>query len=208
MASLLNMSGGSLLKKGGLLPAGYTQLEYIENTSTAYINTGIILPQNFTIKTTWSISAYREYGFLCGARRGTNVDSFTMLLSSSNFGIDINNTQFRGSFRGVGLNQFYDIECIVEAGHTILKVDDVVRLDVQLTPNVSGFPMYIFDVNTAGKETIYKGLYKLKSFSIDGILNLIPCISPNNVVGMYDIVEGQFYSSPNGVAFVAGPVVS
>lgn len=39
------------------------------------------------------------------------------------------------------------------------------------------------------------------------VRDFIPCINPNNVVGMYDIVNGVFYSSPNGTAFVAGPVV-
>jgi hypothetical protein len=36
---------------------------------------------------------------------------------------------------------------------------------------------------------------------------MIPCIDPNNVVGLYDLVNDVFYSSPNGAAFIAGPKI-
>jgi len=44
---------------------------------------------------------------------------------------------------------------------------------------------------------------------VEGTLvrDLIPCKDTNNTVGMYDIVNHVFYTSPNGNAFVAGPTV-
>ena len=36
---------------------------------------------------------------------------------------------------------------------------------------------------------------------------MVPCKNPNDVVGMYDVVNRVFYSSPNGAAFIAGPEV-
>jgi len=33
------------------------------------------------------------------------------------------------------------------------------------------------------------------------VRDLIPCINSESVAGLYDKVEGKFYSSPNGVAF-------
>ena len=36
---------------------------------------------------------------------------------------------------------------------------------------------------------------------------MVPCKDSNNVVGMYDVVNNTFYTSPNGAAFVAGPEV-
>jgi hypothetical protein len=51
-------------------------------------------------------------------------------------------------------------------------------------------------------------LYYFKLF-VEGVLvrDLIPCKDNNNVVGMYDVVNNTFYTSPNGAAFVAGPEV-
>ena len=42
---------------------------------------------------------------------------------------------------------------------------------------------------------------------ISGKRDMIPCINPNNVVGMYDMVEGVFYGSANEYEFAAGPVI-
>lgn len=51
-------------------------------------------------------------------------------------------------------------------------------------------------------------LYYFKLF-VNGTLvrDLIPCKNSNNVVGMYDVINNVFYTSPNGNAFVAGPAV-
>jgi hypothetical protein len=51
-------------------------------------------------------------------------------------------------------------------------------------------------------------LYYFKLF-VEGTLvrDMVPCKDPNNVVGLYDLVNNTFYSSPNGAAFTAGPTV-
>lgn len=45
---------------------------------------------------------------------------------------------------------------------------------------------------------------------VEGVLvrDMIPCKDSNDVVGMLDRVNNVFYTSPNGAAFIAGPVVS
>jgi hypothetical protein len=61
---------------------------------------------------------------------------------------------------------------------------------------------------TARIRYIEARLYYFKLF-VEGTLvrDMVPCIDPNNVVGLYDTVNNVFYSSPNGAAFVAGPTV-
>lgn len=39
------------------------------------------------------------------------------------------------------------------------------------------------------------------------VRNMVPCINPNNVVGMYDLVNGVFYTTPSTDPFEAGPVL-
>jgi hypothetical protein len=36
-------------------------------------------------------------------------------------------------------------------------------------------------------------------------MDLVPCINPNNEVGMYDTVNGGFYGSSGSGVFTAGP---
>lgn len=67
--------------------------------------------------------------------------------------------------------------------------------------------MTLFVVNSYNHGLWLPGKnFGLESFEIENKWNGIPCIDPNNVVGMYDTVNGQFHSSPNGTAFVAGPL--
>jgi hypothetical protein len=70
----------------------------------------------------------------------------------------------------------------------------------------------LFARNNGGTYEAYsQGTWRIytTTFKNDGVpvRNYIPCKNPNNVVGLYDTVYGVFKSSPNGVAFVAGPVV-
>jgi hypothetical protein len=37
-------------------------------------------------------------------------------------------------------------------------------------------------------------------------MDLVPCKDSNDVVGMYNNIDGVFYTSPNRVAFIAGPI--
>lgn len=61
---------------------------------------------------------------------------------------------------------------------------------------------------TSVNRFIEAKLYYFKLF-VEGILvrDMVPCIDSNSVVGLYDLVNDVFYSSPNGAAFVAGPTV-
>ena len=70
------------------------------------------------------------------------------------------------------------------------------------------FCAFVGGTNTPARYCNAK-LYYFKLF-VGGTLvrDLIPCKNSNNVVGMYDVVNNVFYTSPNGNAFVAGPSVN
>jgi hypothetical protein len=57
-------------------------------------------------------------------------------------------------------------------------------------------------------QNFHGNIYYVKIEGASLIREFIPCINPNNIVGMYDTVNGVFYSSPNGTAFIAGPDVT
>lgn len=54
----------------------------------------------------------------------------------------------------------------------------------------------------------YGTIYYFKLWQNGALVrNMVPCISPNNVVGMYDTVNDVFYTTPSVAAFVAGPSI-
>jgi hypothetical protein len=64
------------------------------------------------------------------------------------------------------------------------------------------------DANNTAREFTEATLYYFKLF-VEGVLvrDMVPCKNLNNVVGLYDLVNHKFYSSPNESTFVAGPEV-
>lgn len=207
MASLLNMSSSSLLKKGSLLPSGYTQVEYIENTGYAYIDTGYILDFTETINIKISVSDYvRPYGGVFGNYKDERSNITRIIQANGDpthaYCYFNNRATAGGTYVSInGLNQINEYSlnshyCIVNGiryDQSTVKGDDTFNDKIYLFSNLLTY-------------AIVKA--KLYHFEITSHRNMVPCINPNNVVGMYDTVEGKFYSSPNGVAFVAGPVVS
>lgn len=191
----------------GLLPSGYTQVEYIENVGYAYINTGVYTECDhiFELETTISWDTL-------GGRQLNGSDNAQWI------GINEKYWDIGGTGGSVIAGRWYDVRAVVtyENGvrQTRIYVDETLTLTT--TPISSQLPrnlQFIFNIGTGHtvNNQIYSSYDKKKKWRIirDGtiIRDYIPCISPTNVVGMYDLVEGKFYSSPNGVAFVAGPVV-
>lgn len=188
-----------------VLPEGYTQLEYIENISNAYINTGCVLDLTETIECEVSITDYSQYAFVFGNFLNDNANCTNLILPSTpddDLFVHYNTKSYGGANR-VG------------------KADYFKKLNISLTPTYCYVNGVKYDFTNFTEGTEYNGeIYifaspsgygnskaRIYHFSISGKRNMIPCISPNNVVGMYDTIGNYFYSSPNNVPFVAGPVV-
>ena len=206
--------------KKGLLPSGYTQLDYIENRYRAYIDTGVrptaTTDIDFTFSCLWKptsdsfICGCQQYGYKpynayifvnCNAAMQTfryNVHSKSIL--NTNIPVDTN---------------VHTVKVRTATGIYIFDDNQFVLYDSFVYNDAIG-NIVLFGLNENPKVQPVKANYpayiKVYGFSImnnDGMLyrHFIPCISPNNVVGMYDTVEGVFYSSPNGAAFIAGPKI-
>ena len=190
----------------GLLPAGYTQVEYIENTSNAYINTGVKASNNTHLTFTATDKETSNVHYLLGCSglyslTGAKYIGLRYVVGSKyvHFGETNHNM---GSFSispQFTLNIYGNVFEIVVNGtphtYTFEDVDfTTVGNIVYLASSQNGF------ISNNSKGIIYAG-------TIDNVRNFIPCINPNNIVGLYDTIGRQFYSSPNGTAFVAGPSV-
>lgn len=209
-------TGGGQQYQANGLPVGWTELEYISSTSSGsqYIDLDIKLYQ--TLNTNYDIAIkFNVHGagsdnvqptlFSCQNQSNPYPGTF----------IRINNSKVQGRYIG-GSGKDNNI-----GGSGSLNT--VLELPVQTSPNKNvtnlnnsgqthtfGTSLFCAFSNNSNSpfRFIEADLYYFKLF-VEGTLvrDLIPCKDTNDVVGMYDIVNNVFYTSPNGAAFVAGPAV-
>lgn len=219
------MNGGSLIKKKGLLPSEYVQLEYIENTSNAYIDTGV----HFLFGDEFYFD-YMKLSIVSGENKGYGA------------GIDVPHNITGGGRRASGfvamcvcngdayyspslpfaesLTQRYVEHWKITTGELYSTLTNVNTKDIYtLTRNNSslnssydsGNNLFLFRDNSnkypfPSAQRVY-GAW-LKRDNNDLVLNLVPARrNSDNVVGMYDLVNNTFYTNGGAGAFIAGPEV-
>lgn len=191
-----------MMSQKRLLPKGYTRLQYIYNTSNAYIDTGILIDSNDIIDTQWEE--------LTGHNNG---DRMVCGVLPSAFSINLYYGKARphmawGNSSGFTMNSL-DQRIRVERGMFYSYDDGAIKEHNDKTSYsyVATKSIYLFCWNNGNNVAQYPlKNTSIKYFTIEGKWEGIPCIDPNGVVGMYDAVNQRFHSSPNGTAFIAGPV--
>lgn len=188
-------------KRENILPEGYTRLQYVYNTSNAYINTGVLIDSNDIIDTQWeALPDFRKSydAMVCGAKSILshnlyygNTDLYLSWGNSSGFRLASPDQRVR-----VERGKFYSYK-----GGAVLNTADKTSYSFAATN-----PLYLFSMNNGNTPKYPLKEVGIKYFNIKSKWNGIPCIDPDGVVGMYDTVNQRFHSSPNGTAFIAGPV--
>ena len=201
------MIAGSGEGEGGDLPAGYTRLQYIYNTSNAYIDTGIAVGNTDEVDCFW-LNAGAPGGdkALFGARDTTSMYSWVNRYGSGG------QVYFRWGAKVSGNYVTINGRILIKNNICYLYKDDGVTPLYSWDSNAGTFQMTTTLALFAQHDAVTNSLrypckgVGLEYFKIVGKFDAIPCINNNNVVGMYDIVSQTFFSSPNGTAFVAGPL--
>ncbi len=191
------------------LPAGYTELEYLESTGTQYIDTGISLQSNNVVYDFTIIDNQRESNkSLFGSQT-----PYSGILNS--FGGNVTTKRlFAGSTSGTNIgytvseNKKHHI-LTLNNGSAELKTDGVVIGTATYSGTVvNNKDIYLF-ANNGASSSQYSS-YKLFHFAIydNNILvrNFIPA-QQGTTVGLYDTVSGQFFTNAGTGDFVAGPAV-
>ena len=184
------------------LPLGYTLLDYVESTGTQYVNTGVAVNANTRVTaefefTSSTFSTRRLFGKIAGASTGAlnyrEYASFYWFKSNT----------ITASSVGKHIVDF--------------KTDDNVYLDGAVIGTKGTFsggsnlPMYLFAELSDGGNINYGSVkvYRFTIFEDTAVVqDLIPCKNASNIVGMYDLVSGQFFTNAGTGDFVAGSTVS
>lgn len=198
---------------GGGLPSGYRELEYIASTASGgqYIDLDIllydVLNKNYDIAIKFNpIGKGKDnttQGTIFGCQDNTGSPwpgTFIRVSSAKMVGRYIG-----GSGKDNVLGQLgNDIE-LTEKTPPSKNVYNYNNGGQTHTWGTSLFCVFNNQAKTSQIRFIEAKLYYFKLF-VEGTLvrDMIPCVNPNNVVGLYDLVNNVFYSSPNGAEFVAG----
>lgn len=202
--------------KKGLLPNGYKELEYIASTKTGgqYIDLNILLydtlNKNYDIALKFNpVGAGLDnttQGTMFGCQDNSGSPwpgTFIRIYYSGMWGRYIGGSGKDNNLGVIGS----DIE-LTEKTPPAKNVYNYNNSGKTHTWGTSLFCIFNNQAKTDRIRYIEAKLYYFKLF-VEGILvrDMVPCTNPSNVVGLYDLVNDVFYSSPNGAAFIAGPVV-
>lgn len=208
-----------LMWKAGILPAGYTQLDYIISNNNQYIDTGIkghngltvdfnfevlsrISADNSTIIGSTNSSSQRMYLTL---NKSSSSVPFIWELGASSYYVLSDYTK---SY--CALNTKYHINISWTKSASVLKVDDVARITMTNTLNFdnNGSNMYIFSRNKGTAIDKYSNakLYDMKMYSNGELVrDFIPAKYKDGTVGLYDLVSKSFFTNGgSGGNFTAG----
>lgn len=202
--------------KSGQLPTGYTELEYIESSGTQYINTGVVLGQDYT-----NTNIKLEYDALINSGAKWQVcgtlgtDGIYIGVNSSD--IIYYGTGFSDTSTGV-TNPFVKCKYINDAKNGVIKVTnlstntDIVNLTHTPVTKTTVLPMILFGFSTSATtispHKMSGKMYNAKIYNNNELIrHFIPAKRlSDSVVGMYDLISNTFFTNRGTGSFVAGPV--
>jgi len=195
------------------IPAPYTELEYIDNNGTAWLDLGMPIGSadivTFDIKWNDAVSApfFGAYnaggGFANQSFVGTisTAGAACFYANSSSVTGRITKPTARATYKWNGISAMPTLDGR-DAGTVVPPYAD-------FTPSVNA---YLFTRNEGGTAGSVDDI-TLYGFKVERngavIINLIPAKrDSDNVVGMYDTVRGQFLTSAGIGSFTAGPAIT
>lgn len=179
------------------LPLGYTLLEYIEAASGSYIDTRITPTINAKADVKFAPTQTSATGYW-GARSDPNRFCCTTFSSGTKFGIGMTNNTWPANRTPITLESIYD--CVVANGYASVNGAEYTETPVESFGNAGKFYL-----GRIGAAKYYKcKLWENNVLVFDGI----PAKNANDVIGMYDLVSGQFFTNQGTGTFTAGNPVS
>lgn len=198
----LSLNGNALYIYGRELPAGYTEVEYIENPSNAYLNTGITPPAVLPELVAQGDSSISTSAILVGSK--TSAGHW--------FGARTDGYWGNG---GASLSRPVTTKSTLKVSIAVNSITFGIHGGTEYTVNAEtniSTAIWLFRASQTGSSyypfagKVFGDLVITKS-GVE-VFHGIPCINPSNVAGWYDIVSDSFKSSASSTQFTAGPAVS
>lgn len=204
------------------LPAEYQEVEYIENESTAFINTGYTFTSN---NARYKGALYKSARpaseqFVVGSGSGGVIKTITELgLSSTNgriFAFSSTSAGINGYANLYGNKVYFDaiFQTASPAKSLTISTDgsnETTETATGENDSIDGSICTIFSSSPTKSYLTYTGrIYFLEVYD-DNLLvcSFVPCYrKEDGKVGLYDTVRNAFYYSPNSSNFTKGADVN
>lgn len=181
------------------LPSGYTQIAYLQSTGTQYIDSGVKGDSDVRVTADFEITAFGSgTTFIFGAQ-GTDSIRYTLGMTSAGaFRSDFGTAMTSGS--AASLNTRYSAD----------KNGNVCTIGGQtLTSAAATFTgttnIYLFGRSYSSVSCSKIKMYRCKMYKAGTLIrDFVPCKNPDGVAGLYDIVNGTFYTNQGSGTFTAG----
>lgn len=193
------------------LPDGYTQLQYIESHGTEYIDTGFKPNQNTRLvldvgKPTPGYDTADDSQSLFGARTAPNDNAYNFFMRSDGTGNP--SLDDYGTTRQNTETQFTYDRATIDKNKNVTSINSTTYTHTEQT-FACLYTLYIFACNSSDVAgfmcTVRFYSMRIYSSSEDGndllIRNFIPVKNPDGEYGLYDLVDGKFYSNSGTGAF-------
>ena len=201
--------------RSGQLPAGYTELEYIESTGTQYIDTGVKASDCYGIYADFTpLGIHGLSGVFGSNTKAQNGTSLWLHNGGSGVAFYIRPNTLVALSPQISTNNILNTRCVFSMlnGVATFTYNNVTSSG---TCNI-GTTTYDTTIKVCGCSAFYDNysakakynkfmLYKENNTLIR---NFIPAMrNSDNVVGMYDTISGTFFTNSGTGDFVAGPEV-
>ncbi len=196
-----------------VLPDEYQEVEYVHGNNSAYIDTGFQITTGIKFEIDISLSSISEQYLIGAVYLGSPVIRSHLACFNNGgyqFGLGAKEdiwTNFRPTS-----NTRYVIEASTISGNNYININGTNYGTNTYTYTLSNMNCYVGAVNGLDMNRKIKGnIYSCKIYDQNETLvrDLIPCYRKiDNKTGMYDLVEGNFYTSATSTNFSAGPNVN
>lgn len=192
-----------MMMAGGLLPNGYTQVDYIQGIGSQYIDTGFVVnkPDNYVLEIDGLFPSQAQ------AHQGCN--GYMQFITSSKYGISGDSSVAVGNRNTVRVEYANQTEKLFVDGAQI----ESKSWSAYNGANVKLGILRLGDVNngwfngTVAQGTIYG--YKIWKNNIL-VSECIPCVrNSDNIAGVYDVIREQFITNAGtGTFFIPGEEIT
>lgn len=194
------------------LPSEYQQVEYIEATGTQYLEINYIASNITSSKGAFQLTDISTGAMLFGSRTSAQSNAYGF-----NWGGNEQPYRYYNTFyMATTVNGITDKEIDLEK-HTFEKLGVELYIDDEFISSRSQYvsttfetpyKMIVFGCNTKGTIGLFASakMYNLQFYDNDILkVDLVPCYrKSDNVIGMYDMVTGTFYTNKGTGTFLKG----
>ena len=206
-------NGYDVIYKRNGLPKGYQEVEYIESTEGQYIDTGYFATDKTKIEVKYKMQLNNAAIFgarkMEGGNTSNNIVNAYMLIDASSLNNNIYHyygNSYQQSTEAIDPEKIY--EATIENGKATISDMTDIQVATQDAFTME-YSMYLFALNENNEVKFSKEGTRIYYFRIYENGNLqkyfVPCYRiSDDVIGLYDIVNDQFYTNSGTGTFTKG----